>query len=140
MRISDWSSDVCSSDLADLELAARQLGLLGPPAGGHVGARLASGRHAVDGAGRAAVDENDALVAAAHLRQVALHDDGLAIEIGEQLQQRAQVLVVGAEVEHTGPSVAEQRLHDDVAVLGAKGLHLRSEEQTSELQSLMRSS
>src|SRR3546814_18501819 len=72
--------------LADLELAARQLGLLWPPAGVHVGARLASGRHAVDGAGRAAVDEHDALVAAAHLRQVALHDDGLAIEIGEQLQ------------------------------------------------------
>src|SRR3546814_15634537 len=121
MRISDWSSDVCSSDLADLELAARQLGLLWPPAGVHVGARLASGRHAVDGAGRAAVDENDALVAAAHLRQVAPHDDGLAIEIGEQLQQRPQVPVVGAEVEHTGTAVSAQRPHDDFTATGPKG-------------------
>src|SRR3546814_12900987 len=55
--------------LADLELAARQLGLLWPPAGVHVGARLAFGRHEAVGSGSAAVDENGGVVASARERQ-----------------------------------------------------------------------
>src|SRR3546814_18243144 len=76
MRISDWSSDVCSSDLdqplalqvraddlADLVLAFGQADLFRPAADMHVGARLAGRRHAVDRTGRASVDQDDALVA-----------------------------------------------------------------------------
>ena len=67
-----------------------------------------------------AVDQDDALVALAHLGHVALHHDRLAVELGEHLQQRVQVLVVRPDVEHAGAAVAEQRLDDDVPVLVAE--------------------
>ena len=86
----------------------------------HVGARLALGRHAVDHAHRLAVDQDDALVALAHLGQVALGDHRLAAALGEHLQQRVEVLVVGPHAEHAGAAVAEQRLQDDVLVLVAE--------------------
>ena len=110
---------------ADLQVAAAEVRLLRLPADMHVGPGLALRRHAVCGAGRAAVNQDDALVAAAHLRQVALHDDRLAVEIGEEFQQGREVLVAGGDVKDPGAAVAEQRLHDDVPVLGAKSLHLR---------------
>jgi hypothetical protein len=44
----------------------------------HVGAGLALLRHAVDRAHRLAVDQDDALVALAHFREIALHDHRLA--------------------------------------------------------------
>src|SRR4029079_7492038 len=64
--------------LADLAIAFGHLAGFGPAADMHVGAGLAFRRHAVDGAGGDAVDEDDALVALAHLRQIALHDIRLA--------------------------------------------------------------
>ena len=45
----------------------------------HVGARLAIGRNAVDGADRLAVDQDDALVALAHVRQILLDDERFAV-------------------------------------------------------------
>src|SRR3546814_11444357 len=122
MRSSDWSSDVCSSDLgdvdlghvvadhvdadedqallredradrlADLLLAAGQRGLLADRADMEVGARLAGLRHAADAAGRLAVDQDDPPVAVAYLRQVALHDDRLAVEAGEHFADRKSVV------------------------------------------------
>jgi len=68
-------------------------------------------------ADRLAVDQDDALVALAHLRQVALGDHGLAAALGEHFQQRVKVLVVGPHAENAGAAVAEQRLQDDVLVL-----------------------
>src|SRR3546814_17894459 len=68
--------------LADLEPAARQLGLLLSPAGVRVAARLASGPHAADGAGRAAVDENAARVDAVDPRPVRQHADEHGLEHG----------------------------------------------------------
>ena len=56
--------------------------------------------------------------------QIALHDDRLAIELGEHLQQRVQILVAGCDVEDAGPAIAEQRLDDDVLVLVAEGADL----------------
>ncbi len=67
-----------------------QLRRFGAAADMHVGARLVFGRHAVDGADRLAIDEDDALVALAHLGQVALHDKGLAEALLEQLDQRGR--------------------------------------------------
>src|SRR3546814_5302494 len=90
MRISDWSSDVCSSDL-DLELAGRRLG----EAADRVDQRLA--RILGGGLGRGEIER-----ALAHLD--------------------------GAAVTGTGEPLDRER----------EGLAARSEEHTSELQSLMR--
>ena len=46
---------------------------------------------------------------------------GLAIELGEQLQQGVEVLILRLHMEHAGATIAEQRLDDDVFVAGAKG-------------------
>ncbi len=70
--------------------------------------------------GRHPVHQNDALVALAHLRQIALHDHGLAIELGEKLEQRVEILVSGRDVEDARPAIAEQGLDDDVLVHGAE--------------------
>jgi hypothetical protein len=58
-----------------------QLGFSGRPPTCMLARASPSGRHPVDGAGGLAVDQDDALVALAHLRQVALHDDRLAVEL-----------------------------------------------------------
>ena len=87
----------------------------------HVGARLAIRRHAVDDAGRLAVDQDDALVALAHLRQVALDDERLAEGAFEHFEQRDQVLVAAGDAEDAGAAIAVERLDDDVAVLLAEG-------------------
>src|SRR5260370_13549730 len=99
-----------SYDLADLEVALGERTLHRLAANMHVGARLALGRHAVDDAGRLAVDQDDALVALAHLGQVALGDQGLAASLREQLEQRVQVLIVRLDAEHPRAAVTEQRL------------------------------
>src|SRR4051812_18309246 len=79
--------------LADLEVALAERRLHRLAAYMHVGARLALGRHAVDHAGRLAVDQDDALVALAHLRKIALGDHRLAAALREHLEQRGEVLV-----------------------------------------------
>src|SRR3546814_9990310 len=99
MRISDWSSDVCSSDLQVLVHTA------GPEVG-RVHARSA-----------------DPLV---ELHQL--------LALFEAPQQRRH----GADVEREGGDV--QQVVEDAADLGEEHADVRSEEHTSELQSLMRSS
>ena len=69
-------------------------------------------------ADRLAVNKNDALVALAHGRQIALGNQWFAKQLFEHFQQRRQVAVVDAQVEDAGAAVAEQRLDDDVPVLG----------------------
>src|SRR3546814_10228546 len=93
MRISDWSSDVCSSDL--LEAALRVLLV-----------RLLVARDDVD-----ARDDDLAV-----LRQALRHFAGLALVLAGQDNDRVALLDLG----HT------------------HGQSTRSEEHTSELQSLMR--
>src|SRR3546814_5490381 len=98
MRISDWSSDVCSSDLADA------------PAENVVAA------DPQDDADRAEHQQHD------HRGQHGTRRDALARRLERRLDTRAEVAPVGRLV-HEG-------LHR------ADGI--RSEEHTSELQSLLR--
>src|SRR3546814_1659135 len=123
MRISDWSSDVCSSDLMaeDFRRLARQI--LGTDGGDRAGAHV----------GDAAGIQDRLRHAGARIKQ---QQDG---QFGRQV-----VLVVVDEVaDHLdagGINRLAQRAaqHVEMAV-GDAGLELRSEEHTSELQSLMRS-
>src|SRR3546814_4120477 len=116
MRISDWSSDVCSSDLGDID----------PPA------VEADGRqHAVEQL-PGGTDEGLALAVLLAARRLADdHDAGFRVavveaEIGRRRLQRAAF-------------EGFQRLADALDGGGAGG-KARSEEHTSELQSLMRNS
>ncbi len=87
----------------------------------HVRARLAFRRHPVNRAGKFAIDQKNAFVALAHLRNIALHDDRLAKEGGEHLEHRAEVLVAVLHPEHAGAAIAVERLQDDVLVIGPEG-------------------
>ena len=109
---------------ADLALARRQLGVLRRAAAHHVGAKVVGGRHAVHRAGVFAVDQDDALVAVAHLGKEFLDHPGLAKGRGEHVVERAEVEVVPGQAEHRAAAVAVERLHHDVAVLGAERLDL----------------
>src|SRR3546814_8008989 len=96
MRISDWSSDVCSSDLADAEIAF-------------------SGRDAGE--------------------VVAL------LLLAAEFQHHRTALAVGDPVRADGNGCSQQFLGHDIAFergTGLTAIFLRSEEHTSELQSLMR--
>ena len=109
---------------ADFALARRQLGFLRRAAAHHVGAQIVGRRHAVDRAGEFAVDQDDALVAVAHRGQEFLDHPGLAEGRGEHVVERAEVEVVLGQAEHRAAAVAVERLHHDVAVLGAERLDL----------------
>src|SRR3546814_1439745 len=127
MRISDWSSDVCSSDLGVVgQLAADQ---------------LADQRIALDG-----VDELPAVAKVGHITAGVREDDlvellvdfRLADQAGEGRdagagRQHVQALARGQRVEHqrAGRLAAEQQ-----AVAFPDVLQTSSEENTSELQSL----
>ncbi len=81
-------------------------------------------RHAVDGAGELAVDQDDALVAMLHRGEEALDHPGLSEGDREQVEQRAEVEVLRYHAEHRGAAMAAQRLHDDHAVLVAERIDL----------------
>src|SRR3546814_9521984 len=102
MRISDWSSDVCSSDLGgrhrDEDLP-----------------RLLGDLHALEAVGKDLGDEAGREVAGAEAR------------VGHHRRQEGDVVV-----DATDAVGVERRLH------GVDRLQPRSEEHTSELQSLMR--
>src|SRR3546814_6307537 len=115
MRISDWSSDVCSSDLA---------------------ARVPDAAVAVDRiAGRDRMDHLPAVVVVLALQL------GL-VAVGQRPAQVGFADLVTVQrhldADHGGGGVAAGEIHHH-AVDGLAG-HLRSEEKTSELQSLMRQS
>src|SRR3546814_7412390 len=118
MRISDWSSDVCSSDLLDVEL-----GPLG-------GAELDRTQEHQRGQPHGAADHVRALVALDGAEQgsevVRLGNRGV-VAFWRRLERVAQVRARVA----LGPAGGDRVAHHLAAVL-------RSEEHTSELQSLMR--
>src|SRR6185437_14290955 len=105
---------------ANIAFARRQLGLLRPAADMHVGARLADRGYSVDGASKRAINKYDAFVAGPHFGKITLHDDGLAIEMGEHFHQRAEILVILAHPEDAGAAIAVKRLENDVLVPGAE--------------------
>src|SRR3546814_3574435 len=110
MRISDWSSDVCSSDLAVTLEQHRQV-----EAVARREREVAAKHRDVDRRGHGSI--------------VALHRvDGAALQRAEQLGGRHQMV-----------GVVELDLHLAVRrLVEGLDLRLRSEEHTSELQSLMR--
>src|SRR3546814_1255074 len=128
MRISDWSSDVCSSDLGDLARgqAGQVVGLL-------------DHGHAVD-----EVDEADETGDLRHDRVVMRIpvrdrlpglDRGAVLDVdGGAVGQIVAFALAAVCVEHR--QFARTRHRDQVAT--GMGDGLRSEENTSELQSLMR--
>src|SRR5690606_19162302 len=105
---------------ADLALARGQLAELGPAAHMQVGAGLAFGGNTVDGTDRLAIHDDDALVALADFGEIALHHEGFAEGLLEQLEQRGEVVAALFDEEHAGPAIAVERLDDDVAVLLAE--------------------
>ena len=109
---------------ADLALARRQLGFLRRAAAHHVGAQVVRRRHAVDRARIFAVDQDDALVAVLHGREEGLHHPLLAEGHGEHVVERAEIEIVARHAEHRAAAMAVERLHHDVAVLGAERLDL----------------
>src|SRR3546814_3066556 len=127
MRISDWSSDVCSSDLDVGNLAAGggrwRFGarhILGELGVDDLGARPPFRRLELEGAGAGVVLD---LLEGVGLGDALGHDEG---DVGGDLADRFQHQAVG-----------HAQLHLEAALVdGGEGL--RSEEHTSELQSLMR--
>src|SRR3546814_4238517 len=118
MRISDWSSDVCSSDLPDPPGADRDRER--PAEGGRGGERHR------DRDRRRHHQRGGKLPAAAELHHAIA--DG---EIGEREQD---------ELRRDGPGQARHRRRIVAEGEGGLDVEERSEEHTSELQSLMRTS
>src|SRR3546814_10333354 len=121
MRISDWSSDVCSSDL-------------------HRGVGLDEGGHVVDGGlpVHCEVARSELLgePGAGHVDA----DDAAGAAVGQLLGDHLHH-AVGLVDDHGPTVVVEAALMGDDVEAGLLGLLLgRSEEHTSELPSLMRSS
>ena len=105
---------------ADFALARGEVGRLGHAAAHHVGAQIVRRRHAIDRAGKFAVDQDDALVALLHRRQKFLHHPWLAKGRGEQIIERTEIEILALQPKHRLAAFAVKRLHDDVAVLGAE--------------------
>src|SRR3546814_7258655 len=103
MRISDWSSDVCSSDLAQVELSGRGRG-------GHDGAEPGFG------------------LAMARERRSRLPFPAARLEVEKGVEPRIE------RVARTPAAERHRPLFGEAVGLTAQ----RSEEHTSELQSLMR--
>src|SRR3546814_9529575 len=129
MRISDWSSDVCSSDLA--KLVEQEDGVIA----GAVEMPVPGSTFliAVGGADRAVHVQHDVFQPVAVMKPV----DPLAVQLGQRRPVRGQSQRLGLEPSHLrcrsslrldGPAANDLTHH---------GIE-RSEEHTSELQSLMR--
>src|SRR3546814_1231714 len=116
LRISDWSSDVCSSDLARLRQQLAVVLARGEQAVAEVGRQGQHRRHAERGTGQAA---GIALHAGRGQRLVAGQEAGE--QVGDERTARRGLGAAAAEIQATPARRA-----------------LRSEEHTSELQSLMR--
>src|SRR3546814_2463874 len=116
MRISDWSSDVCSSDLQVAEGAAHQV--VERPGGRAGGVRL----DPRPVAGRVGQQQREQLIVRAVEIELQL---AVLVERAHRVDRRGAVAVLSQAL---GPELAEP------------GAEPRSEEHTSELQSLMRPS
>src|SRR3546814_9912974 len=116
MRISDWSSDVCSSDLFDRFLRER-IGEAGNPA---LRAKIQALERDVVEAG-----EQDIAIA----ERVA--EIGEAARVGRRFLDRDDIFDIDQRLEH---GLVDHR------AIGRRVVIERSEEHTSELQSLMRNS
>src|SRR3546814_7555272 len=129
MRISDWSSDVCSSDLLDPEVRIHARALRLP-------ARHRRGAGVVGGDGEVGL-----AVLVFHLPQVGGADDDVGVGVVQALGSAVGNAVALGDRGAGG----RQHLHPAARVggrprAGVEDALGRSEEHTSELQSLMRTS
>src|SRR3546814_7249163 len=121
MRISDWSSDVCSSDLGDrLQGRSAQVDIDGPrePKIARVGEIDAGAVATIEAAGDEAIVDRKPIVGRI----------GVRVRAGERRE--------AARARATGAAKADRTKH--WARKADTGVVERSEEHTSELQSLMR--
>ena len=81
-------------------------------------------RHAVDCTHGLAIDQNDALVSHAHLRQILLCDERFLEHRGEHFNQRGKILVVMRRLENARTAIAIKRLQDDLAMFSAERIKL----------------
>src|SRR3546814_5255374 len=128
MRISDWSSDVCSSDLAGTQVAAGEA---------EVGVD-----HADQGQPREMVALGDDLRADDHVDLAGVdraHELGGLLGAEDGVGRGDLEAGVGKPAQHLLGQPLDAGAAGDEAVLGGAG-RARSEEHTSELQSLMRNS
>src|SRR3546814_1733039 len=132
MRISDWSSDVCSSDLALLEHRGTVIEV------DQRGARVEIGNDPGVGVARR-------LSGIAEFEQVGDIRGDRQPAGARRAGEGAAIAAVAAEIDRIEiePAIEAAAAHlepvGDIPVeIGREGLELRSEEHTSELQSLMR--
>src|SRR3546814_5200842 len=131
MRISDWSSDVCSSDLhleqVDLVVAVHVLQDRGQALQAHAGVHAGRGKRQ-----QAAVG----LAVELHEHQVPDFDETVAVLVGRTRWAAGDMRAV--VVEDLGARAAGTGVGHLPEVVRSVRRALRSEEHTSELQSLMR--
>src|SRR3546814_8045105 len=125
MRISEWSSDVCSSDLGVVRAVERAVALEAVLDGGFgvVQRALLQPSDGIDHHRRGQLAAGQDVVA----------DGNLLVDLGRQ-QALVDAFVAAAQQDH--PRLGRQLPHPRLGQRAA--LRARSEEHTSELQSLMR--
>ena len=101
--------------LDDAPVVVVERGLLRPATDVEVRTRLALGGHAHHGAERLTVEQQDALVAATHLGQIALRHREARAEARRLLEHREQVPVVAPHVEDALAAAPTEGLHDHLA-------------------------
>src|SRR3546814_9964147 len=126
MRISDWSSDVCSSDLQNgagtftIDSTIVDNGGATSFVKGGTGTVVLTGANSHTGATN---------LTNGTLRVSSIGDGGVASGLGASSAASSNLIVEGGTLQYTGASATSDR-----------GFTLRSEEHTSELQSIMRNS
>src|SRR3546814_8735458 len=128
MRISDWSSDVCSSDLGGSDSACHRRASGKRRPGGAAGAELRTPGH--DAVGDAGSENRKT-----KQRQRRQRDRHCLIGVGRLTKRGAGEL---AEQGRADPGNDRKRHYLDARRNDVSEYPLRSEEHTSELQSLMR--
>src|SRR3546814_4227121 len=119
MRISDWSSDVCSSDLAVHQEVRRF---------------FATADRDIAPAGEQAVGQ----AGLAHRLHLARGDDDIGVDIVEHQRQRDGGQAREGFHGHASPFARGSTMRPAIAEAATSSGDPRSEEHTSELQSLMR--
>src|SRR3546814_3928069 len=107
MRISDWSSDVCSSDLLLLDETAKSRGVIAASAGNHA-------------------------------QGLAYHGRRLGIPVTIVMPRPTPIAKVSPTEGHGATVILEGEKFEDAYAHAVEVGKTRSEEHTSELQSLMR--
>src|SRR3546814_6627058 len=145
MRISEWSSDVCSSDLAPEEISG--VGALG-------GGALVDARRVEPGTGgedqreaptHAVPDDADLAIAPgmggeprAHRLHLVERTSGTVADLAHDGADAAELAAPVEQVRASGEVALAGQPVDLVAQVGGHPERVRSAEHTSELQSLMR--